>query len=43
MRIPRRKIAIADIAKQVGFANQSHLNPNFKGLVELTRKQFSQR
>ena len=37
------KMPIADIAQQVGFANQSHLNLNFKRLVGVTPKQFSQR
>jgi AraC family transcriptional regulator len=37
------QISIADIAQNVGFANQSHLNLHFKRLVGITPKQFSQR
>ena len=36
------QIPIADIAQNVGFANQSHLNLHFKRLVGVTPKQFSQ-
>jgi AraC family transcriptional regulator len=38
----RQEMAIADIALNVGFANQSHLNLHFKRLVGVTPKQFSQ-
>ncbi|HEY9881858.1 MAG TPA: helix-turn-helix domain-containing protein [Leptolyngbyaceae cyanobacterium] len=31
---------MADIAYQVGFAHQSHLNRHFKRLVGVTPKQF---
>lgn len=34
------RISIADIAQNVGFANQSHLNLHFKRLVGVTPKQF---
>jgi AraC family transcriptional regulator len=36
------EISIADIAQNVGFANQSHLNLHFKRLVGVTPKQFTQ-
>ena len=39
----QRKMAIAEIAQQVGFANQSHLNLHFKRQVGITPKQFARR
>ncbi|MGF1487247.1 MAG: helix-turn-helix domain-containing protein [Prochloraceae cyanobacterium] len=39
----QRKTTIADIAKTVGFANQSHLNLHFKRQVGVTPKQFARR
>jgi len=38
-----RKMSLVDIAQQVGFANQGHLNQTFKRLVGVTPKQFRQR
>lgn len=37
------KLAIADIAYKVGFANQSHLNRHFKRLLGVTPKQLLQK
>ncbi len=38
-----KEMNIAEIAQQVGFANQSHLNLHFKRLVGVTPKQFQQK
>jgi len=39
----QQKTTIADVAKSVGFANQSHLNLHFKRQVGVTPKQFARR
>ncbi|MEL6166985.1 MAG: AraC family transcriptional regulator, partial [Cyanobacteria bacterium J06628_3] len=36
------KLSIAEIAKEVGFVDQSHLHRYFKRKVGITPKQFSQ-
>ena len=40
--LKQRKLSIAEIAKEVGFVDQSHLNRCFKRKVRITPKQFSQ-
>ena len=41
--LARPELAIADIAYQTGFANQSHLNRHFKRLLGVTPGQWQQR
>lgn len=38
--IQQRNIPLADIALQVGFANQSHFNRHFKRMIGVTPRQF---
>ncbi|MCC0176383.1 helix-turn-helix transcriptional regulator [Waterburya agarophytonicola K14] len=40
--LKQQKIAIAEIATQVGFADQSHLTHHFKRHVGITPKAFRQ-
>jgi len=40
--LKQKQISIAEIAKEVGFVDQSHLNRYFKRKVGITPKQFSQ-
>ena len=40
--LKQRKLSIAEIAKEVGFVDQSHLHRYFKRLVGVTPKKYSQ-
>jgi AraC family transcriptional regulator len=40
--LKQKKLSIAEIAKEVGFVDKSHLNRNFKRQVGITPKQFAQ-
>lgn len=38
--LSEKKMAIAEVARQVGFADQSHLTRHFKQVVGVMPKQF---